>query len=194
MENLIAGVDEAGKGSLVSDVFAAAVILPKKYNLPGLKDSKKISEKKRNFLYNEIKKQALSYCICSCNAREIEELNILQATMLAMQNAILKLKITPTLIYIDGNTIPKKLNNQNVKAIIKGDDKIPAISAASILAKVERDKKMYELHFKYPLYNFNKNKGYGTKDHLLAIKQFGIINEHRKSFAPIKNMINYDNA
>lgn len=186
MQKLIAGVDEAGRGALFADVFAAAVILPNKYNLPGLDDSKKLSETKRNFLYAEIKKQAISYFISSCSAKQIDKLNILNATMLAMQNAILNLNIKPSIIYIDGNQTPK--NIENAYAIIKGDSKIPAISAASILAKVARDISMYKLHLQYPNYHFNKNKGYPTKLHLIAIKKFGIIPEHRKTFTPIKNL------
>ena len=178
------GVDEAGRGPLVGDVFAAAVILNPENPIVGLKDSKQLTAKKREMLYEEIITKSLAYSISSSSVDEIDVLNILQATLLAMKRAVEGLVITPSIALIDGNKIP----NLSIpsEAIVKGDSKVEAISAASILAKVTRDRTMVELDKLYPNYGFAKHKGYGTAEHLNAINQYGILPEHRKSFAPIK--------
>jgi ribonuclease HII len=178
------GVDEAGRGPLAGDVFAAAVILNPDNPISGLKDSKQLTATVREKLYDEIIEKALAYSIASSSVAEIDTLNILQATMLAMKRAIEGLQITPSLALIDGNKVPKL--NIKAEAIIKGDTKIEAISAASILAKVTRDRSMLLLDKLYPQYSFAKHKGYGTRVHLAAIEQYGILPIHRKSFAPIK--------
>ena len=184
---LIAGVDEVGRGTLVGNVVSAAVILDPKKPINGLKDSKKLSEKRRNELCILIRKNALCICVSFATAVEIDELNILNATLLSMKRAVLGLKVTPTLVLIDGNKAP--VLDIQTKTIIKGDEKIEQIKAASIVAKVFRDQQMIELDKKYPKYGFAKHKGYATKDHKKNIQQFSIIKEHRKSFAPIKNII-----
>lgn len=182
--NMIAGVDEAGRGPLVGSVVAASVIFDNDYDLSDFKDSKKLSEKKRNILYKKIKLESLSYAIGVASAQEIDELNIHYATLLAMKRAIEGLSIKPSNVLIDGKFTPKGLIIP-AKAIIKGDSLEPVISAASILAKVTRDEMMYELHDKYPEFNFAKHKGYPTKEHLDAINSHGIISEHRKSFGKL---------
>jgi ribonuclease HII len=184
-----AGVDEVGRGPLIGNVVAAAVILPVGCQLP-LKDSKKLSETKRIELAKLIKEQAVAYAIAEATPEEIDELNILQATMLAMQRAVLKLvdnqhKIA--LVYVDGNRCPKL--PIPCQSVVKGDDKVMEISAASILAKVYRDQQMFELHQKYPQYGFDQHKGYPTAKHLLAIQQNGLIEGYRKSFKPIKVLL-----
>lgn len=185
---LICGVDEAGRGPLAGNVVAAAVILPENHGIIGLNDSKKLSEKKRDILYSLIKEKAIGYCIAEASVAEIDELNILQATFLAMSRAVFGLPVTPDEILIDGNRIPPQLNKLNCRAIVGGDALIEAISAASILAKVTRDNQLLELDKNYPNYGFAKHKGYGTKIHLEAIMKYGAIkNIHRTSFAPIKN-------
>ncbi len=180
---IIAGVDEVGRGSLIGPVYAAAVILNKSVNLKILKDSKSISKEKREFLYNYIKKNSV-WAIGKASRNEIDNMNILQATLMAMKRAIKKLKKKPTLVLIDGNKLPK-MNNYNLKAIIKGDQTIPSISAASIIAKVTRDKIITNLGKKYKEYKWDKNCGYGTKQHLKAIKNLGITIHHRKTFSPM---------
>ena len=186
-KKLIAGVDEVGRGSLVGPVYAAAVILNKKINKKKLKDSKKLTKEKRENLYKYIKKNSL-WSIGSASTKEIEKLNILNASLLAMTRAIKKLKQKPKLVLIDGNKIPK-INNYNLKNIIKGDEKIPEISAASIIAKVSRDRLVSKMSKNFIEYSWDKNCGYGTKDHLKAIKKFGITKHHRKKFQPIYNML-----
>ena len=183
------GVDEVGRGPLIGDVVAAAVILPQGCQLP-LKDSKKLSESKRETLAEAIKEQAVAYAIAVATPAEIDELNILQATMLAMQRAILELvekKHKISLVYVDGNRCP------NVpllcQSVVKGDDKVMEISAASILAKVYRDQQMVELHKQHPEYGFDQHKGYPTVKHLLAIQENGLIEGYRKSFKPVKKML-----
>lgn len=185
---LLAGVDEAGRGPLVGSVFAAAVILPSEYDLSGLTDSKKLSEKKRDELAVQIKQQALAWHIASANVQEIAQLNILHATMLAMTRAVQGLTITPEKILIDGNRVPKNLNIP-AEAIVKGDSKIAAISAASILAKTARDKEMYDLAKQFPQYGFDKHKGYGTAAHLAALQQYGVLPQHRHDFAPVRALL-----
>ena len=181
---IIAGVDEVGRGSLIGPVYAAAVILKKSVNLKILKDSKSLTKKKRETLYRYIKKNSI-WAIGKASNKEIDKINVLQASMLAMKRAIKKLKKKPSYILIDGNRIPD-LKNSKMKAIVKGDQKIPVISAASILAKVSRDKFITALAKKNSGYFWHQNFGYGTKKHLSAIKKLGISNHHRKSFNPIK--------
>jgi ribonuclease HII len=184
---LIAGVDEAGRGPLAGPVVAAAVILDISRPIVGLADSKILSERKRDALFNEIKENALSWAIALATVEEIDELNILQATLLAMQRAVNGLAIQPDQVLVDGNQLPKL--SMPAQAIIKGDSKVQAISAASILAKVERDRLMVNLDKEYPEFTFRQHKGYGTKQHLNEIDKLGISPIHRKSFNPIKTML-----
>ena len=187
MKRIIAGVDEVGRGSLVGPVYAAAVILKNKINTKLLKDSKLLSKKDREKLNIYIKKNSY-WSIGKASVKEIEKLNILNASLLAMKRAIKKLKKKPRLVLIDGNKIPK-LNNYKIKNIIKGDQKIPEISAASIIAKVSRDRLITKMSKKYKNYSWDKNAGYGTSEHLKAIKKFGITKHHRKTFRPIYNIL-----
>ena len=182
---IIAGVDEVGRGSLVGPVYAAAVILDKSINHKILKDSKTLSNNKREELYKYIKKNSI-WAIGQASIKEIEKINILQASLLAMKRAILKLNKKPSLVLIDGNKLPN-LKNYKLKCIIKGDQKIPSISAASIIAKVTRDKFITKLSNEFNNYGWDTNSGYGTKEHLSAIKIFGITKYHRKTFSPISN-------
>lgn len=185
---IICGVDEAGRGPLAGNVVAAAVILDPSHQIIGLNDSKKLSENKREFLYQQIITYARCYAIAEASVAEIDTINILQASLLAMSRAIDKLTITPDKAMIDGNKIPK--SDVVCEAIIGGDALIAEISAASILAKVTRDRQLIELDKEYPQYSFAKHKGYGTKEHLKAIEQHGIIHGiHRTSFAPIKQQL-----
>ena len=187
-ENLICGVDEAGRGPLAGPVYAAAVILGPEFNTEGLRDSKKLSESKRYFLAEQIKKNALAWTVGICNADEIDELNIHQATLLAMQRAIKALKgYTSIKIMVDGLFCPQVAFSS--EAIVRGDDKVAEISAASIIAKTERDLKMIEIDKVYPAYQFKKHKGYPTKLHIEMIKSHGLCEYHRKSFSPIKEML-----
>ena len=185
---LEAGVDEAGRGPLVGSVFAAAVILPPDYDLAGLADSKKLSEKKREALAEEIRRQAVGWCVASADVAEIAELNILHAAMLAMRRAVEGLAVPLQKVWIDGNRVPEGLAVE-AEAVVKGDDKIAAISAASILAKTARDAEMYALAERYPQYGFEKHKGYGTAAHLAALKQYGALPEHRADFAPVRELL-----
>ena len=185
---LEAGVDEAGRGPLVGSVFAAAVILPPDYDLAGLADSKKLSEKKRDALAEEIRRQAVAWSVASADVAEIAELNILHAAMLAMRRAVEGLVVPPQKVWIDGNRVPEGLAVE-AEAVVKGDDKIAAISAASILAKTARDAEMYALAERYPQYGFEKHKGYGTAAHLAALKQYGALPEHRADFAPVRELL-----
>jgi len=187
MKKIIAGVDEVGRGSLIGPVYAAAVILNKNINREKLKDSKKLSKKNREILYNYIKKNCI-FAIGSASKKEIEKINILNASLLAMKRAVKKLKKKPNLVLIDGNNIPK-INYYKIKNIIKGDQKIPEISAASIIAKVSRDRLITKLSKKFNRYYWDRNAGYGTKNHLSAIKKFGITKHHRKTFQPIHNIL-----
>ncbi len=182
----IAGVDEVGRGPLVGPVVTACVILPDKFDLEGLTDSKKISEKKRDELYIKIKEQALGIGIGIVDEKEIDRINIYEATKVAMKQAIDNCNIKPDHVLIDA--MPLKLNIPTT-SIIKGDLKSITISAASVIAKVTRDAMLYELDKKYPMYDFKDNKGYPTKKHLEAIDKYGIINEHRKSYGPVKNYL-----
>ena len=183
---IIAGVDEVGRGSLIGPVYAAAVILNKSINKKLLKDSKSLKKSRREILSKYIKKNSL-WAIGKASVIEIEKKNILNASLLAMKRAIIKLKKKPDLVLIDGNKIPN-LKNYDLKAVIKGDKKIPSISAASIVAKVSRDKMITKIGKKFRGYYWNKNYGYGTKQHLRAIKNLGITSHHRKTFSPVKKI------
>ena len=183
MKKIIAGVDEVGRGSLVGPVYAAAVILNKKINTKLLKDSKLLSKKDRERLNVYIKKNSF-WSIGKASVKEIEELNILNASLLAMKRAIKKLNKKPNLVMIDGNKTPD-IKNYKLKSIIKGDQKIASISAASIIAKVSRDKFITKLSKKFKKYGWETNCGYGTKKHLSALKKFGVTHHHRRTFAPI---------
>ena len=184
---ILAGVDEGGSGSLNGKVYAAAVILNKSINKKLLKDSKTIAKEKRKILSNYIKKNSI-WAIGTASVKEIEKINILQASLLAMKRAIKKLKKKPTHIFIDGNKVPV-IENYNLRSIIKGDQKIPSISAASIVAKVARDKMITKIAKKFKGYYWDQNYGYGTKQHLKAIKSLGITSQHRKTFSPINKML-----
>jgi len=184
---IIAGVDEVGRGSLIGPVYAAAVILKKSINKKLLKDSKSLTKTKRENLFKYIKKNSI-WAIGKASVQEIEKNNILNASLLAMKRAIIKLKRKPQLILIDGNKLPE-IKNYKLKCIIKGDQKIPSISAASIIAKVTRDKIITKLGKNFKDYCWNKNSGYGTREHLKAIKKFGITKHHRKTFSPINKKI-----
>jgi ribonuclease HII len=178
--SLLCGVDEAGRGPLAGPVCAAAVILPRDIDIPGLNDSKKLSEKQREALYDVIIRESLSYGIAFSTVEEIEQLNILQATFLAMNRAISQLSLKPELALIDGNrNTGIEMTSQ---CVVKGDSKCADIAAASILAKVTRDRYMYELAREYPQYHFEKHKGYGTKLHYEAIREYGPSPVHRMSF------------
>ena len=183
---LVAGVDEVGRGSLIGPVYAAAVVLNKTINIKLLKDSKSLTKSKREKLSKYIKKNS-EWSIGKASIKEIEKINILQASLLAMKRAIKKLKKKPSLVLIDGNKLPK-INNYNLKSIIKGDQKIPSISAASIIAKVTRDKIVTNLGKKFRGYYWDQNFGYGTKKHLKAIKKLGVTKHHRKTFSPINKI------
>jgi len=184
---LVAGVDEAGRGPLAGPVFAAAVILDPQRPISGLADSKTLSESKRDSLYSLIKEFALSWSIAQASVEEIDERNILQATLLAMQRAVNGLHIQPDEVLVDGNRLPDL--SMPAQAIVKGDSKVQAISAASILAKVERDKLMVDYHQHYPDFAFHVHKGYGTKQHVAEIEQFGFLEVHRRTFNPVKTML-----
>ncbi|TLS75725.1 ribonuclease HII [Photobacterium damselae] len=188
--HLIAGVDEVGRGPLVGAVVTAAVILDPNNPIEGLTDSKKLSEKKRNALFDEIKEKALAWSLGRCEADEIDELNILQATMVAMQRAVAGLNITPDFVLIDGNKTPEL--PMPAQAVVKGDLRVAEISAASILAKVTRDREMDELDAQYPQFGFAKHKGYPTKAHFSALEEHGVIEQHRKSFKPVKRILGLD--
>ncbi len=184
----IAGVDEVGRGPLVGAVVTAAVILDPANPIKGLADSKKLTEKKRNALYDEIKEKALCWAIGRAEPEEIDELNILWATMKAMERAVAGLSITPDMVLIDGNRCPKL--PMSSQAVIKGDSLVQEISAASILAKVTRDREMEELDKLYPDYGFAKHKGYPTVFHMEKLALLGATPYHRKSFAPVKHALN----
>ncbi|MDP8203003.1 MAG: ribonuclease HII [Candidatus Tenebribacter mawsonii] len=184
---IIAGVDEAGRGPLAGPVVVAAVILDLQKKIPGLNDSKKLSEKKREELYEIITKEAICWEVKIVSPEIIDEINILQATLFGMEEAVLSLNVKPNLCLIDGNKIPKKLVGF-AKAIVKGDAKIASIAAASIIAKVTRDRIMLKLHEQFPNYNFKQNKGYPTKEHIAALDEYGILDCHRKSYKPIQQL------
>ena len=184
---LTAGVDEVGRGPLAGDVVTAAVILDPEKPIEGLNDSKKLSEKRREALFAEIQERALSWCIARCSVAEIDQLNILQASLLAMKRAVEGLATQPEFVLVDGNKIPKW--HYRAEAVVKGDSRVPAIAAASILAKVTRDREMvaYDAHF--PGYGFAGHKGYPTKSHLQALQTLGVSEIHRRSYAPVRAIL-----
>jgi len=186
-KNKIAGVDEVGRGCLAGPVFAAAVILNNSINRNEIKDSKKIPFKKRILLAKYIKKNSI-YALGVASVREIKNINILNASLLSMQRALIKLKQKPYMAYIDGLFAPKNINIK-CKTFVKGDEKIACISAASIIAKVERDMFMIKLSKKYPKYDWHKNFGYGTKTHLQGLKKYGVTRHHREKFKPVHNIL-----
>ena len=185
---LIAGVDEVGRGPLVGPVVAACVVLPHEFNLDGLTDSKKLSEKKRDFYFDEIKKIALGVGVGIIDEKKIDEVNIYEATKLAMKEAINDCLKNCKIEHILIDAMPLELDIPTT-SIIKGDLKSITISAASVIAKVTRDRMLDELHEKFPMYDFKKNKGYPTKKHLEAIEEYGIIDEHRRSYGPVKKYL-----
>ena len=184
---LTAGVDEVGRGSLAGDVFAAAVILHPDKMIDGLKDSKKISKKRREELDQEIKDSALCFAIAKASVEEIDSINILQASLLAMTRAVYNLNIEPEFVLVDGNHIPSW--DYSAESIVRGDTKIPEIAAASIIAKVSRDAEMVQKDFVFPEYGFSRNKGYPTSLHLTALSQFGPCAIHRRSFTPVSRLL-----
>ncbi|AKJ68206.1 ribonuclease HII [Pandoraea thiooxydans] len=191
-DDLACGVDEAGRGPLAGPVVAAAVILDPARPIDGLADSKKLTAKRREVLYEQIQERALAWHIAQADVEEIDRLNILHATMLAMQRAVGGLQPQPTLALIDGNRCP--ILPMRAEAIVKGDDKVAAISAASILAKVSRDRMLCTLHASYPQYGFDVHSGYPTPQHLAALREFGATPHHRRSFAPVRDVLAATNA
>ncbi|MEE9330745.1 MAG: ribonuclease HII [Methylophilaceae bacterium] len=195
MKQLICGVDEAGRGPLAGAVYAAAVILDPAHPIEGLADSKKITEKKRDVLTKEIKQRALAWAIASSSVEEIDDINILQASLLAMKRAIETMQMQYSdglsghdiLVQVDGNQCPKV--SLPCEAIVKGDSKVQAISAASILAKTARDANLYELDKQYPMYGFAQHKGYPTKSHMESLLQYGVSPVHRRSYAPVRKLL-----
>ena len=187
VNGLIAGVDEAGRGPLAGPVVAAAVILDDRHAIKGLADSKKLSARRREALFDEIRAKALCCSIAQASVEEIDELNILQATLLAMRRAVMGLRLPPKLVLVDGNRLP--VLEMRAEAIVKGDAKVPAISAASILAKVSRDRWCLEYHQQFPQYGFDQHKGYGTADHLAALRLHGPCPQHRRTFRPVTDLL-----
>jgi len=184
---LVAGVDEAGRGPLAGPVVAAAVILDERHPIAGLSDSKKLSAAQREKLFDQICARALCCSIAQASVEEIDRLNILQATLLAMQRAVIGLRLKPTKVLVDGNRLP--VLEVFAEAIVQGDALVPCISAASILAKVHRDRWCLQMHQQYPLYGFDAHKGYGTARHLAALLAHGACPEHRRSFAPVAQVL-----
>jgi ribonuclease HII len=184
---LVAGVDEAGRGPLAGPVVAAAVILDERCTIHGLADSKQLSALQRDRLFDEIRAKALCCSIAQASAEEIDQLNILQATLLAMRRAVEGLRLKPAKVLVDGNRLP--VLDVLAEAIVKGDALVPAISAASILAKVTRDRWCAELDAQYPLYGFARHKGYGTAAHLAALQAHGVCPQHRKTFSPVAKLL-----
>ncbi len=180
---LVAGVDEAGRGPLAGPVVAAAVILDELHPIKGLADSKQLSAARRAALYDEIRAKALCCSVAEASVQEIDSLNILQATMLAMRRAVQGLRLKPAKVLVDGNRLPPL--DVLAEAIVQGDAKVQAISAASILAKVTRDRLLEDLHAQHPQYGFDRHKGYGTAQHLAALREHGPLPVHRRSFAPV---------
>ncbi len=183
----IAGVDEVGRGPLIGPVVAAAVVLPQQHGIVGLADSKKLSAKRREALAKEIQSVALCYAVAEADHQEIDTINILHASLLAMKRAVEQLSCRVDRVLVDGNRIPDL--SQPAEAIIKGDSKVEAISAASILAKVARDQMMVDLHQQHPQYGFDRHKGYPTKAHFEALEQLGPLAQHRRSFAPVRRAL-----
>ena len=184
---LVAGVDEAGRGPLAGPVVAAAVILDDHAPIKGLADSKKLTARRREKLFDEIRAKALCCSVALATVEEIDRLNILQATMLAMQRAVKGLRLKPAKVLVDGNRLP--VLDVVAEAIVSGDALVPAISAASILAKVTRDRMLDELHQLHPGYGFDRHKGYGTADHLRALRELGPLPAHRRSFSPVAQLL-----
>ena len=184
---LAAGVDEAGRGPLAGPVVAAAVVLDDLQPIKGLADSKTLSPRRRERLYDEIRAKALCCCVAEASVEEIDRLNILQATLLAMQRAVDGLRLRPQHVLVDGNRVP--VLRVPVQAIVKGDARVQAISAASIVAKVHRDRLCVQLHERYPQYGFAAHKGYPTTEHLQALRQHGACEQHRRSFAPVRSVL-----
>ena len=184
MATQVAGVDEAGRGALVGNVIAAAVILPATFNLPGLTDSKKLSARQREVLFDAITAQALAWCAAAASPAEIDAMNIHHATLLAMQRAVEGLAISPQSVLVDGKFTPDLA--MPARAIVGGDASEACIAAASIIAKVTRDRQMMELEARFPGYGFAAHKGYGTKAHLAALTRLGATPEHRRSYAPVR--------
>ena len=183
----LAGVDEVGRGPLAGDVVAAAVILDPEHPIEGLRDSKKLSEARREALALEIRERALAWSVARATVAEIDEINILEASMLAMKRAVESLAVQPLFVLVDGNRLPRW--SYASEPVVKGDDKVPAIAAASILAKVQRDSELAALEETYPGYGFAAHKGYPTAAHLDALKRLGVTPVHRKSFGPVKNLL-----
>jgi len=187
ISGLLAGVDEAGRGPLVGNVVAAAVILDENHPIDGLNDSKKLTAKRREVLAEQIRQHAKAWAVVSISPEEIDRINILQATKLAMAKSVEQLQIAPDHVFVDGNQPPEMPHP--VTAIIKGDARVAEISAASIIAKVERDAQMLVLHEQYPQYGFDKHKGYPTKVHMELLKEHGPCPEHRRSYAPVRRCL-----
>lgn len=187
MSRLVCGVDEAGRGPLAGPVFAAAVILADPSPVDGLADSKKLTAKRRDALAVQIRERALCWAVASATVEEIDAINILQASLLAMRRAVLALQLQPESILVDGLHVPQVA--MPARAIVQGDASVPAISAASILAKTARDAVMLELHAAYPDYGFDRHKGYGTAVHMAALRRLGPTPAHRRSFAPVRDSI-----
>ena len=189
---LLAGVDEAGRGPLAGPVVAAAVILDDMAPIKGLADSKKLTERQRERLYDEIRAKALCCSVAQASVTEIDSLNILQATMLAMRRAVQGLRLKPVKVLVDGNRLPSL--DVMAEAVVGGDALVPAISAASILAKVTRDRLLMELHERHPDYGFDRHKGYGTAQHLEALRRLGPLPEHRRTFSPVAQCLGREAA
>lgn len=183
----LAGVDEVGRGPLAGDVIAAAVILPSDHCIQGLADSKTLSAYQRESLYSEILEQALCYSVARATVQEVDRYNILQATLMTMRRAVIGLEVQPDYVVVDGNRLPQW--EYPAEAVVKGDGRVEVISAASILAKVVRDREMAALDIKYPGYGFAANKGYGTAQHLEALQRLGPTPIHRRSFSPVKDIL-----
>ena len=187
ISGLVAGVDEAGRGPLAGPVVAAAVILDDQNPIAGLADSKKLSAARREWLFDEIRAKSLCFSIAQASVQEIDQLNILQATLLAMKRAVEGLRLAPKKVLVDGNRLP--VLSMMAQAIVQGDALVPAISAASILAKVHRDRWCAAIDLTYPEYGFSQHKGYGTAQHLAALKMHGACPEHRKTFRPVAQVL-----
>ena len=186
-EGRLAGVDEVGRGPLAGDVVAAAVVLDPLRPIPGLKDSKKLSAKRREELSVLIKERALAWSVARSSVAEIDQINILQASLLAMRRAVEALVLVPDFVLVDGNRLPQW--SFASQAVVKGDDRVAAIAAASIVAKVQRDSELVSLEAQYPGYGFARHKGYPTAAHLAALRELGVTPVHRRSFAPVKNLL-----
>jgi ribonuclease HII len=188
----LAGVDEVGRGPLAGDVVTAAVVLPVNHRIEGLADSKTLSARQRENLYSDIISHADCWAVGRASVAEIDRFNILQATLMAMRRAVMRLRIQPDYVAVDGNRVPQW--EYSAEAVVKGDSRVEVISAASIIAKVVRDAEMAEMHIKYPGYGFDSNKGYGTAQHLEALERLGPTPIHRRSFAPLRKELGLDQS